>query len=440
MPHLPDRPPHTLEIASATPLAPLNLICASGFHHGSLDLRWSSPSDLVGNSGFDIHGVNVYRSFDSEFGPWTRLNVAPVGGNFYRDQTSVVLVLQEDVSRSFVAKGTNDPDRRWTFRTAKRPLKLEAAEWIPGVTNANVYVTVNGVPAFVESIDARYGEVQLRNYAYPDPATQKMVPAVLPTSDDDVVLATYKHVAGEVRTALGQRVFYRVTAVGADPATGELLETPLDRAATANNYEFEKLDYIWREAVRRNRFILDQGGERVKLFVQKTAGVRCGCWIATHRQPSKDCPGCHGTGILGGYEGPYDITIAPDDGEKSVQQGNRGRSLNHSYDTWTGPSPIVSQRDFIVKMNGDRYALGPVRSPSNRGMVLQQFFTISHLDEGDSRYRVPMPDPSRLVAPRTRYAVLGGGSSTPMLTEREAIPDERELRGMTVAFENAHRK
>lgn len=437
MPHLPDRPPHILETAPALPLPPLNLSCSSGFVKGTVDVRWSLPTDLTANTAFSIVGVNVYRSFDSEFGPWTRLNSVPVGSGFYRDRTDVVLAMQEDVSSSFTTRSGTDPDGRWTFTVRNRPIHLEGQEWMLNVTNANVYVTVDGVPAFVESIDAFRGEVRLRDYPTVNPTNMRLEPPVVP-GPGSVVLATYKYVANEVRTNLGRRIFYRVTTVAVDDSAG-LVETPLERASSVSNHEVERLDYIWREAVRRNRYILDQGGERVKLFIQKSVGHRCGCWVPSHGQAAKDCPGCFGTGVLGGYDGPYDITVAPDDGEKAVSQGNRGRTLSHSYDTWTGPSPLLSQRDFVVKLNGDRYAIGPVRSPSNRGMVLQQFFTMSHIDESDIRYSVPLPDPSRLSAPRTRYAVPGGSGSTPMMTEREAVPDEREFRSNTVTGENHNR-
>ena len=75
----------------------------------------------------------------------------------------------------------------------------------------------------------------------------------------------------------------------------------------------EKLDYIWREAVRRNRWILDQGGERIKIFIRKAVGISCGCSSDTHRHPSATCEVCFGTGIIDGYDGPFDSIIAPDD-------------------------------------------------------------------------------------------------------------------------------
>ena len=436
-----DRPPHILEQQyPAAPLPPLNVFCTSGFTQGTFDIRWSGPSELQANSRFNVVGVNVYRSFDSEFGPYFRMNTIPVGANFYRDKTEIVVSLQEDVSRSFTARGSSDPDGRYVFRTQFKPIVISPSLGSSNVTNLNVQVTVNGVPAFVESIQPQTGEVELRRYATFDVASQKTMAPVLPGPATDVVLATYKYVRNKVRTDLGQRIFYRVTTVALDAESGVLVETPLRSASQANNLEVEKLDYMWREAIRRQRWLLDHGGERVKLFIRRASGSRCGCSSSLHKQPSADCVVCYGTGILGGYDGPYDITIAPDDGPKKITQSNRGRTMEHTYDTWALPSPLLSQRDFIVKLNNDRYGIGPVRMPSNRGMQLQQFFPISHLDESDIRYKVPLPDPGPVVAMQTRYAVSGEGSSTPMVTERETIHDEREDRGSTVTHENVNRR
>jgi len=441
MPSPPDRPVHILEQNSPKfPLPPLNISCASGFEKQTLDLRWTLPSDISNNTKFNIIGVNIYRSFDSEFGPFYRLNAVPVGSTFYRDRTRTVLALQEDVSRSFSTRGDTDPNGIWSFCVKNSPIVIYPAPGVPEITNLNVYVTVNGVPAFVEHINSPEGEVELRNYPSFDVASQKLIPPVLPSSSSDIVLATYRYTANEVVTSLASRVFYRIATVARDECTGLLFETPLDRAAQTNNNEIEKLDWIWREAVRRNRFLLIQGGERVKAFIRKSVGPKCGCYSESNKQPANDCIVCFGTGVLGGYDGPYDIILAPDDGQKSISQSNRGRAFTHPYDTWTSPSPQLSQRDFIVKLNGDRYGVGPVRSPTSRGMQLQQFFSVSHLDEGDVRYKVPVLDAARLSAPETRWIVPGKGGSTPMMTERESVPNEREFRGNTVVFENTNNR
>jgi hypothetical protein len=100
----------------------------------------------------------------------------------------------------------------------------------------------------------------------------------------------------------------------------------------------------------------------------------------------------------------------------------------------------LTQRDFFVKLNGDRYGIGPVRMPSNRGMQLIQFFTTSHLDTADIRYSVPVIQTEFLVFPETRYPVPGEGKETPMMTDRESIPAERQYRANTVTGENVNRR
>jgi hypothetical protein len=437
MPFPRDRDIHILEQKyPAFPLPPLNMYVSSGFRKGVVDIRWTSPAEINSNTCFDLIGVNVYRSFDSEFGPYFRLNTLPVGSTFWRDATHEVVALQEDVSGSFTARGPeSDPAGRYMFRTKHKPIVIHPSPGSANCTNLNVQVTVNGAAAFVETIYADQGIVELRKTATFDVASQEMSPPVLPTGSSDVVLATYRYVRQEVVTRLAQRIFYRITTVARDD-TGALIETPLNRAAQSANLEVEKLDWIWAEAVRRNRWIRDQGAERVKVFIRRAVGHRCGCHSDLHKQASSDCRVCFGTGILGGYDGPYDVTIAPDDSEKRITQTNRGRTVEHTYETWTGPSPLLSQRDFIVKLNGDRYGIGAVRMPSNRGMILQQHFPIQRLDEADVRYAVPIPDPRFLAAPQTRYQVKGEGGSTPMVTEKKNILDEREIRGNTVTFEN----
>src|ERR1700690_114621 len=64
------------------PLAPLNFAAQSGLEKGVFDLRWDLPTNLFNNSKYSIIGVNIYRSFDSEFGPFFRLNDIPIGTTY----------------------------------------------------------------------------------------------------------------------------------------------------------------------------------------------------------------------------------------------------------------------------------------------------------------------------------------------------------------------
>jgi len=303
-------------------------------------------------------------------------------------------------------------------------------------------VHIDGVPVRPLRVHGFSGEVELDPFIYADVARQKLDPALVPGPNSRVT-CTYRRNRTLLKTDLAQRVFYRITTVGvrnncdlSRVQCQDLLETPLEHATATNSMEIEKIDYIWREGVRRNRFILEQGGERVKVFLRKNIGVPCPCVPDDyHKQPINDCPLCYGTAIVGGYEGPYEALIAPDDAERRIAQSDIGRVFEHQYEVWTGPMPLLTQRDFLVKINGDRYSIGAVRFPTNRGMVLQQHFNISAIDERDILYRVPMGNPARFAA--IQFAPSGPElEADQSITSKPGIPDERELKGRSKAWEN----
>jgi hypothetical protein len=428
------------------PAPPLNVFMESGFMPGVFNIRWDDPAQLALNSPFLLCGVNVYRSFDSEFGPYERITQLPIGSNFWRDRTDTEQRVSEDVSASFImlgpsasASGADFP--RYAFKT-QFPIIKSGSQGIFANRAEDVQVLIDGVPAVVKSVFGRTGEIELESQPRADVARQTIQQQVLP-KPGSVVTCSYVRMRSLVRTDLATRVFYRVTTVGlpegcdlSSVSSSDLVETPLEDATGTSNAEIEKLDYMWREAIRRNRWILEQGGERVKLFLQKTVGIPCPCIQDDyHKQPINDDPLCFGTGIVGGYEGPYDILIAPDDAERRIAQKDIGRTVEHAYEVWTGPVPLLSMRDFIVKLNGDRYSIGAVRMPSNRGMVLQQHFNIGHFDEKDIRYRVGVHNPVKFAA--VEFKPSGPEQEAEAhVTDKPNIPEDRQLRGRTPAWEN----
>jgi hypothetical protein len=391
------------------PLPPLNLFLRSGYQPaGVFDLQWDDPSTLALNSHYRLLGVNLYRSFDSEFGPFQRISEQMICSNFWRDQTDNELIIEEDVSHNFVLygePGSGARAPRWVFKTLHRPIVKEGSQAVPTNSPDDVQVRIDGVLVNPLTVDGFSGEVEIDPFIYADVTRQKFDPSLVPGPNSRVT-CTYRRNRTLLRTDLGQRVFYRITTVGVrldcdltKIQCQDLIETPLENATATSSMELEKIDYIWREAVRRNRFILEQGGERVKLFIRKSVGLACTCFQDEfHKQPQNDCLKCYGTGILGGYEGPYELLIAPDDAERRISQKDTGRTLEHAYEVWTGPVPLLSQRDFLVKINGERYSIGAVRFPSNRGMVLQQHFNIGHLDEKSIQYKVPFGNPVKYSA------------------------------------------
>ena len=456
------------DTAGAVPLPPKNAQVVSPFQRGMLDLRWEDPQLLSRNSGFDIVGVNIYRSEASDRGPYRRINEFPIGGNFYRDRTDYQKITKESVSwgSSWLFKGDAPNDRRWRFKTqcpiSKRydATPLQEPTWANAPTDVQLYV--NGVEVPVSEVFGRTGEVTLVNAPGYDIAIEKTVAAAIP-DEDTVVEVSYYTPKNHVRSGLDIAIWYRLATVAIDATTPSgYVETPLEWCEPRSVIEVEALDYIWREAMRRNAWILQQGGERSKVFVRKTAGVHCSCGLDERtlewsKQPSNRCLLCFGTSFLGGYEGPYEVIIVPDDGERRISQAMQGRRKEHTYEVWTSPSPMVTQRDFIVKQTNERYSIGPVRRPSHRGNHLQQHFTIGYIDEGDMRYRVPIDGTTDLAWPEIRGQQTprtfsprpvdgalegtaqwpeGSDATHPLLTEKDNIPDEREQRGRTRVWEN----
>lgn len=421
------------------------------------------------NSRWNIIGVNVYRSDTGERGPYFRVNKVPVGSEFFRDRTDVVLVEDETVDWSWgwVYKGDAPNMNLWRLRTRHRPLVKEVGNAVPANSPADVLVTVDGRIAPVSRVLGQSGEIDLDPDPVWNPATENYVYPPIPKADGtSVVTVSYRYSRLNLVTALdaNSKVFYRLTTVAVDPtgtSPSGLVETPLGYSEPLSALNSEKTDYIWTEAIRRNRWILEQGGERVKLFIRRVTGVPCPCqWdvavFAFAKQPYNYCSCCYGTGFLGGYEGPIDIIVAPDESERRVTQTPMGRRLENTYEVWTGPRPMLSQRDFIVKQNGERFSVGPVRRTQVRGYTLQQAFSIGNLDEKDIRYCVPLTGLETLPWPETRYTnpenayerpespcaegdpfpVGYDYQATPMGTNVPKVPEGRQLRGRTPVWAN----
>ena len=450
------------------PRPPLNGQIVTAYTPQMWDIRWDHPSNIPANTAFRVIGANIYRSDVSDLGPYHRINPYPLGATYYRDMTSIQLVEGElvDWNTSWMFQGDAPNDRRWVFRTKQTITKSQQFAPYSRPTPANapsdVEVYVDGVLAGIADVFGPTGEITLVDTAFMDPLTQQIYPPVLPTADSVVTVTYYTADANQVRSGLDTKLFYRITSVAVDPQDPtQLVETPLNQCQPFTNIATETIDYIWREAVRRNSWILQQGGERAKAFIRKQSGIPCfhgmdPRTVEYGAQPPNRCQTCYGTGFLGGYEGPYEIIIGPEDGERKITQTPNGRRMENVYEVWMGPSPLVTQRDFIVKQTNERYSIGGVRRPSNRGNVLQQHFQIGYFDEGDIRYSVPVFGVTDLTWPQTRltydpavpYPVIGTQYNPveegpravfPMETDRPATPDGTQQRGRTQTWSNINK-
>jgi hypothetical protein len=244
----------------------------------------------------------------------------------------------------------------------------------------------------------------------------------------------------EVLSRLQQRIFYKVTTVAVDPKdNSKRIETPLDEMEYRSTFDIEEIDYIWREAMLRNHWILEQGGERVKVFVRKSMGERCPEYEEAYGQSQNDCPICFGTSYVGGYDGPYDVIIAPPEAEKSIELLDMGLRINYEYESWTMAFPMIRERDVVVRQNNERYVIGPVNYQGSKGATYQQHFRMSYVDEKDIRYKIGIPGGETQVPEDWDRYRSGNVGPTPASPERPVKPEidkAKLVRGRTVNFEN----
>jgi hypothetical protein len=425
------------------PLGPKNVNVTSPYLIGVIDIRWDSPTDYAEHNGYNILGVNVYRSYDYPEGPYTQLNDDPIGALYFRDETREIWVDQEDpvAGGRFIA-GTNATGD-WIVHTFNKPLV------IPG-TNGELaqhpkHVRVDIRPTALDSFQTvpaykvvgETGEIFLIHNKIYNHEFNRLDDPILPDlNNGGEIRVSYTYINNYIQTDINRKIYYKVTTVGIDGETDEFKETPLNEVEAISLYDMEKIDWIWAESIRRNRWLLEQAGERVKVFIRKWAGEKCPCWDDQYKISKNDCTLCFGTGYVGGYEGPYDILIAPPETEKTVQLMDLGLHISYDWQTWTGPYPLLNDRDFIVRQNNDRLSIAHINPQGSRGAIYQQHFMLAPLDQKDTRYRVPINGGITVPASWNAYRETRPTDASPTIPNKPEIPDQYERRGRTVTFEN----
>jgi len=423
------------------PWAPRNLIITSPYTTGAIDIRWDNPRIIPANNGLQILGCNVYRSTDSPYGPYELLNASPISVLFYRDQTEEELVTNENATPTI--RYREEPDAGWYVYAQRRPIVIPGSNGKTSVSIHNVKVEIDdGDGSFLEipaySVNGVTGEIRLISWPVFDHSVQQIIPPRLPKSPTGRVRITYRYLKHQVLTALSQRIYYKVTTVAVSPTDPQqTIETPLTEISDRSAFDIEAIDYMFREAIKRNRWILEQGGERVKIFVRKWMGTKCPSYQYNYAQSHQDCTICYGSSIIGGYLGPYDAIIAPPETEKSIELADMGLHIRYAWETWLGPYPLLNPRDVIVRQNNERYIVGSVNPQGSRGAIYQQHFNMEYLDFGDIRYKIPITGGETSVpASYDKFRETAPTDASPVINEKPEIPAERIIRGRTVTFEN----
>ncbi len=423
------------------PIAPQNLLVTSPYNVSVLDVRWDNPKVLPQNSGLDVVGCNVYRSTDAEFGPYVKVNDNPITVLFYRDQTEEDLIIHENATPTI--RHILEPQERWLVYSQHRPIVIPETNGKPTNRVMDVVVEIdNGDGVFLEvpafHVNGITGEIELIRFPVYSHELDQIVPPRLPYPPNGRVRITYRYIKHSVLTVLSQRIFYKVTTVAVDPNdSNSTIETPLEEVSDRSAFDIEIIDYIWREAILRNRWLLEQGGERVKIFIRKWMGDKCPTHQSNYGQSYHDCAECLGTNIVGGYDGPYDVIIAPPESEKMIELADMGLHMRYDWASWVGPYPLINPRDVIIRQNNERYVVGPVTPQGSRGAIYQQHFTMSYIDQGDIRYQIPITGGETEVPPAyDPYREEAPTEASPAVNNKPEIPVERIIRGRTVTFEN----
>ncbi|MDB4330506.1 hypothetical protein N9948_02175, partial [bacterium] len=425
------------------PLPPRNVFVTTPYITGILDIRWDNPLERPENSKYSIMGVNIYKSEDSECGPFVKINNEPIQSLYYRDQTTNKLVTDEDALPT-LRPGTNAA-RDWVVRARTIPIVKPNSQKELASSPYDVTVKIdNGdgnlvvVPA--KNINGETGEIFLITNPIYNPETKKIEEPRLPHSPNGRIYISYWNSSKLIRSDLLPRYFYKVVTVGKD-ISGNIFETPLGNVLPSNVNQVEKPHYIWKGIIARNRYLLEQFGERIKIFIRKENGERCPNYSDTHKQAHNNCTLCFGTGFLGGYEGPIDATIAPPEAEKHIDLTDVGLRLNFTYESWMGPSPLIRTRDFVVRQNGERMVIGSVTPQGPKGAVFQQHFMLNYRDSKDIIYQMPIDggQVSVPVSDDTRNVNQPVTDASPVIPAYKDNPRAKTDKGRTIDYENYFR-
>lgn len=387
-----------------------NLLVLNSAYNGSRDLSWNDDPDSK------VIGYNVYRAFDAPTN-WTLLTAEPHPTHFYRDQTTYVTVEYVVKPEDWVSFGN---DGQWVFKVPERPIwSSSVVKGHPTVANhpMDVQVTIDDVPVSIGRVDGQEGLVYFEQWtvgkggATSSKRTHTFAKNQMTSS---VVKVWYRKLTNYVDIHLaGTRAFYSVVPV----LEGGFEQHRPGQMGTEfkNTLEVDQMDYMFAEMVRRNAFIFEQAGEPADLMIRRSKGTLCGCLIG-NGEARHGCTSCFETGIIGGYFGPYEILFIDPDTAATRTINEGGVKVERDSRSYLGPSPMVQNGDFIVRRNGERLGIGNVVYKMPRGVLLQQDFDVTLIPRNDSRYKIPLTDPTPPGQPIQTY--------DPRFVETRELPAE----------------
>lgn len=184
--------------------------------------------------------------------------------------------------------------------------------------------------------------------------------------------------------------WYSVTAVDANGESAP--SDPVQQNPEANNNSQQDLPQagdavemnqvaILEEGVRRNEILLRRGGERVNVFIRRTAGVRCVNFDNIRIQCKlPNCPFCFGVGYNGGYDKYLNVLMKVEPFQQQISLTEMGVKVVSGCPSWVTTFPIVKPGDVVVRtINNRRYELQNLDTKLSRGIITRQAFMLNEI-------------------------------------------------------------
>ena len=150
-------------------------------------------------------------------------------------------------------------------------------------------------------------------------------------------------------------------------------------------------DRIHRELAYRWELMLAHKGRYGWIFPAKHDGPRCSCYDPTlNKIIRENCPECYGTTIKGAFLYPVQVWMQIKPGNQKALDSDYGSADTLTTRCQVPYYPLVRERDMIVDPEGNRYEVQSVQFKERTSRPYKQTLIITRIDEGDSRYRVPL--------------------------------------------------
>ena len=169
----------------------------------------------------------------------------------------------------------------------------------------------------------------------------------------------------------------------------------LDRAAHINGFPQEQtpdrerlgasfhngMKVVFREILRRSRWVLDVLEDPAELWFRKWAGPMCGSCYTPGIGPRDRCLECYGTGISGGYDLMPDTKVRVVPTPNKIMYTDAGMVQDRRPQAWLDNWPTVHQGDIVCTADGKRFAADSITRFATRGYYSRQHFILAEVPE-----------------------------------------------------------